>query len=171
MVQASRRRYFILSTVPSREHPEPLYELSKIYEEGAPPYIVQDFAYARGVLMEAADFGYPPAIYKLGYCYEHGLMGLDQNPPESIRLYSLALQANHTEALLGMAGWHMTGAEGLLPKNETIAYSLVREAASKGLARAQYTLGYFCEEGIGCMKDLELALEFYGMAAAQGIFY
>jgi hypothetical protein len=30
--------------------------------------------------MEAADFGYPPAIYKLGYCYEHGLLGLEVNP-------------------------------------------------------------------------------------------
>ena len=155
-------------TVPSREHPEPLYELSKIYEEGAPPYIVQDYEYARGVLLEACEFGYPPAIYKMGYSYEHGLLGLDQNPAESIRLYTLALQYGHTEALLGMAGWHLTGADNLLPKNEKMAYSLVREAASKGLPRAQYTLGFFCEEGIGCMKDLELAIEFYAMAADQG---
>jgi TPR repeat protein len=57
--------------------------LAKIYEAGVPPYINQDFAYARGVLVEASDFGYPPAIYKLGYCYEHGLLGLDVNPVEN----------------------------------------------------------------------------------------
>jgi TPR repeat protein len=68
------------SLVPNRKYPEPLLELAKIYETGVPPYIIQDFAYARGVLQEAADFGYPPALYKLGYSYEHGLMGYEINP-------------------------------------------------------------------------------------------
>lgn len=71
---------FTFLVVPNRKHPEPLFELSNIYEAGIPPYIAQDFAYARGVLQEAVDFGYPPAVYKLGYSYEHGLIGYDVNP-------------------------------------------------------------------------------------------
>jgi TPR repeat protein len=69
----------IKDLVPNKEHPEPLFELAKIYEIGYPPYISQDYAYARGVLQEAVEFNYPPAIYKLGYAYEHGLMGIEAN--------------------------------------------------------------------------------------------
>jgi TPR repeat protein len=75
--------------VPNREHPEPLYELAIIYETGLPPYIMQDFAYARGMLQEAADFGYPAAIYRLGYCYEHGLMGFEVNPVYDLLIFRL----------------------------------------------------------------------------------
>jgi TPR repeat protein len=70
--------------------------------------------------------------------------------------------------LLGMAGWHMTGADNLLPQNQQLAFQLVREAADSGLARAQYTIGYFYEEGIGTPKNLDLAFKFYESAAQLG---
>lgn len=70
----------ILFVVPSPEHPEPLFELFKIYERGVQPYVVADLEYARGCLTEASDFGYAPANYRLGYCYEHGLLGFEINP-------------------------------------------------------------------------------------------
>ncbi|KAJ3352389.1 hypothetical protein HDU91_006011 [Kappamyces sp. JEL0680] len=157
------------AAVPNRNHPEALFELANIYESGIPPYISQDFSFARGVLQEAADFGYLPAVYKLGYCYEHGIIGFDVNPAESIRLYTEAMNAGYTEALLGMAGWHMTGAEGLMVQNQTMAFLLVKEAAERALPRAQYTLGYFYEGGIGTAPDLDMAFKYYEMAAQQGI--
>jgi TPR repeat protein len=85
-----------------------------------------------------------------------------------MRLYTLAMNLGHIEAYLGMAGWHMTGVENYLPKDQEMAFQLVKEAADRGLARAQYTLGYFYEGGIGVEVDVEKAFSFYGLAADQG---
>lgn len=78
------------------------------------------------------------------------------------------MSQGYTEALLGMAGWHMTGADSLLPQNQGMAFELVYQAAERGLARAQYTLGYFFEGGIGTRIDLNMAARFYSLAAEQG---
>jgi TPR repeat protein len=83
-------------------------------------------------------------------------------------LYTVALKSGDPEAMLGMAGWHMTGADGILLKNEQRAFQLVKEAADKELPRAQYTLGYFYEGGIGVEKNMDLAFKFYYQAAEQG---
>jgi TPR repeat protein len=85
-----------------------------------------------------------------------------------MRLYTLAMNLGHIEAYLGMAGWHMTGVENYLPKDQEMAFQLVKEAADRGLARAQYTLGYFYEGGIGVEADVEKAFSYYGLAADQG---
>jgi TPR repeat protein len=82
-----------------------------------------------------------------------------------MRLYQASIAAGETEGYLGMAGWHMTGVEGQLPKNEQKAFALVKEAAASGLPRGLYTLGYFYEEGIGIPKDREKAFENYQSAA------
>lgn len=56
--------------------PEPLYELSLIYEVGIYPVVISDPDHAFSLLKEAADLKYPPALYKLGYCYEYGYLGV-----------------------------------------------------------------------------------------------
>jgi TPR repeat protein len=78
------------------------------------------------------------------------------------------MELGFTEALLGMAGWHMTGADTLLPQNQEMAFYLVKEAAERALARAQYTLGYFYEGGIGTYVNMDLAFKYYELAASQG---
>ncbi len=85
-----------------------------------------------------------------------------------MRLYTLAMNLGHIEAYLGMAGWHMTGVDNFLEKDQEMAFQLVKEAADRGLARAQYTLGYFYEGGIGVMADLHSAFAYYTLAANQG---
>ncbi|KAJ3320614.1 hypothetical protein HDV06_005132 [Boothiomyces sp. JEL0866] len=154
--------------VPSPEHPEPLFELFKIYERGIQPYVVADLEYARGCLTEASDFGYAPANYRLGYCYEHGLLGFEINPPESIRLYKKACETNHADAQLALAGWYMTGADGFLKQDTKLAFELVQKSASQELPRAQYTLGYFYDKGVGVPPNDELAQKYYKIAADKG---
>jgi uncharacterized protein len=87
---------------------------------------------------------------------------------ESIRLYTIAMKAGDIEAMLGMAGWHMTGADGILAKSEIRAFQLVKHAAEKGLPRAEYTLGYFYEGGIGVEKNVDLGFQYYYKAAEKG---
>ena len=62
----------------------------------------------------------------------------------------------------------MTGADTLLPQNQDMAFQLVKEAADRQLARAQYTLGYFYEGGIGTYINMDLAFKYYELAASQG---
>ena len=45
---------------------------------------------------------------------------------------------------------------------------MVPQAADKGFAEAQYTLGNFYEDGTGVMQDYAEAMRWYRLAAAQG---
>ena len=58
---------------------------------------MQDFSYAQGLLKEVADFGYPPALYKMGYCYEHGLLGIEHNPVIEFRVICRVKVLNTTQ--------------------------------------------------------------------------
>ncbi|KAJ3268006.1 hypothetical protein HDV01_003604 [Terramyces sp. JEL0728] len=156
------------SAVPNPQHPEPLYELCNIYEHGVEGIISPDKIYALGVLKEATEFGYAPAQYKLGYCYEHGLMGVDSNPSESIKLYTLAADQGNADGQLGLAGWHMTGVPDLLDQDEEKAFKLCTVAADAKLARAVFTLAYFYEKGIGAQESMDMALEKYKEAYELG---
>ena len=62
----------------------------------------------------------------------------------------------------------MTGAKFLLEKSEPDAYLWARKAADKGLAKAEFAVGYFSENGIGTKPDLNEAKKWYRRAAAQG---
>jgi TPR repeat protein len=66
--------------VPDGNHSKALFELVKIYEVGYPPDIIKDFGYARNLLLEAVRLRYPPAIFRLGYAFEHELLGFKCNP-------------------------------------------------------------------------------------------
>lgn len=57
--------------------PEPLYELSLIYEVGIHPVVLSDPKHSLALLREAANFQYPPALYKLGYYYEYGYLDVE----------------------------------------------------------------------------------------------
>ena len=65
--------------VADAESPEPLYELSIIYEQGIPPDVLADMAHSQSLLVEAAELEYRPAQYRLGFCFEHGRNGFPVN--------------------------------------------------------------------------------------------
>ncbi|KAH6600728.1 hypothetical protein BASA50_002111 [Batrachochytrium salamandrivorans] len=150
------------------ETPHCLFELSEIYERGSSPHIMADVYYSRSVLIEASNLGFPPAQYKLGYCFEYGLLNCQTDAAESIRLYTLAATTGYSEAQLSLAGWYMTGADDILNKDERRAFGLASLAADQRLPRAQYTVGYFYERGVGIPANLDQALVFYKLAAANG---
>lgn len=62
----------------------------------------------------------------------------------------------------------MTGAEAILPQSSTEAYLWARKAADKGLAKAEYAVGYYTENGVGVVADGQEAKRWYLRAAGQG---
>lgn len=139
--------------------------------DGAPialsAVIVKDEAHAFDLFVRAARLGYPPAQYRLGAAYEYGTLGRAVDPKRSIAWYSHAAERGEPESELALSGWYLTGSNGVLHQSDTEAYLWARRAAEKGLAKAEYALGYFVEVGIGVKRDPEEAKRWYFKAAAQ----
>jgi TPR repeat protein len=119
-------------------------------------------------LKEAADFNYPPALYKLGYCYEYGHLGVEIDISTSISLYQIAAKAGNKEAQLALSGWLLSGYSPIIAKNERESFYWAHLSALQGLARAEYTMGYFLESGIGANRNNTEAIKWYQSAARHG---
>ncbi|KAJ3310803.1 hypothetical protein HDV04_004668 [Boothiomyces sp. JEL0838] len=130
--------------------------------------VVPDPNHAVDLFMKSAKMGYAPSQYKLGLAYEYGHMNLQPDPRRSIGWYTKAAEQGDPEAELALSGWYLTGCEGLLPQNDKEAYLWAKKAADKGLAKAEYAVAYFLENGIGINRDLEEARRWYVRAAGQG---
>jgi TPR repeat protein len=68
---------------------------------------------------------------------------------------------------LALSGWYLTGSEPLLQQSDTEAFLWARKAASSGLAKAEYAMGYFHEVGIGTAVDVEEAKRWYYRATGE----
>ncbi|KAF9353610.1 hypothetical protein BGX26_008639 [Mortierella sp. AD094] len=150
------------------ENPHALHDLALCFEKAGVPTVIPDEGYARELFTQAAGFGYAPSQYKLGHCYEYGTLTCPVDPRRSIAWYTRAAEQGDAESELGLSGWYLTGAEGVLRQIDTEAYLWARKAADKGLARAEYAVGYYSEVGIGVKQDLEEARRWYLRSAAQG---
>ena len=68
---------------------------------------------------------------------------------------------------MALSGWYLTGSEGVLKQSDSEAYLWARRAANKGLAKAEYAVGYYSEVGIGVKMDGEEAKRWYMRAAGE----
>ncbi|KAF9437445.1 hypothetical protein BGZ76_000708 [Entomortierella beljakovae] len=150
------------------ENPHALHDLALCFEKAGIPTVIPDESYSRELFTQAAGFGYAPSQYKLGHCYEYGTLTCPVDPRRSIAWYTRAAEQGDAESELGLSGWYLTGEDGVLKQSDTEAYLWARKAADKGLARAEYAVGYYTEVGIGVKQDLEEARKWYQRAAAQG---
>lgn len=175
------------------DNPHALHELAQIYEKpplvtvGPAPtpngkhanstsgastpqisYLVQrDEAYARELYTQAAQLGYPASQNRLGACYEYGALSCPIDPRRSIGWYTKAAERGDAESELALSGWYLTGSEGVLRQSDSEAYLWARRAASKGLPKAEYAVGYYAEVGIGVKQDIEEAKRWYMRAATN----
>ncbi|KAI8357726.1 hypothetical protein B0O80DRAFT_384016 [Mortierella sp. GBAus27b] len=150
------------------DNPHALHELGLCFEKAGIPSVIPDEAYSRELFTQAAGYGYAPSQFKLGHCYEYGLLTCPVDPRRSIAWYTRAAEQGDAESELGLSGWYLTGSEGVLKQSDTEAYLWARKAADKGLSRAEYAVGYYSEVGIGVKQDLEEARRWYLRSAAQG---
>ncbi|CUS24373.1 LAQU0S16e00232g1_1 [Lachancea quebecensis] len=165
--------------------PQAMYELAKIYErDGLQPAlqarletagISRDIKHALQCYHRCATlYEYPLAQWRLGQCYEFGQLNLPVAANKSIAWYAKAAMAQprgNPMAMMALSGWYLTGATGVLKPNNREAYNWARKAcqvADGKLARAEYALAFYSENGIGCVPSLAEAREHYERAAAAG---
>jgi TPR repeat protein len=150
------------------ENPHALHELGLLHEKpGSSSVVLQDEAYARELFTQAAQLGYAPAQFKLGSAYEYGALTCPVDPRRSIAWYTKAAGKNDGESELALSGWYLTGSEGVLKQSDSEAYLWARRAATKGIPKAEYAVGYYSEVGIGVKADLEEAKRWYMRAAGE----
>lgn len=150
------------------ENPHALHELALMYlSAGGNDIIVRDEGYASQLFHQAAELGYKFSQFQLGNAYEYGLLGCPIDNRVSIIWYTRAAAQGEHQSELSLSGWYLTGSEGILQQNDTEAYLWARKAATSGLAKAEYAMGYFTEVGIGCNANLEDAKRWYWRAAGK----
>lgn len=147
------------------ENPHALHELALLHEMPNSGLVLHDPAYAKALLTQAAHLGYVQSQYKLGQCYEYGILTCPVDPRRSIAWYTKAAEKGFSEAELALSGWYLTGSEGILNQSDSEAYLWARKAANKGLNKAEYAVGYYAEVGIGIKQDVEFAKRWYMRAA------
>ncbi|KAJ5698981.1 hypothetical protein N7462_000986 [Penicillium macrosclerotiorum] len=151
------------------ENPHALHELALMYQNASGnDIIVRDEQYASQLFHQAADLGYKFSQFRLGTAYEYGLMGCPVDNRMSIIWYTRAAAQGEHQSELALSGWYLTGSDGILQQNDTEAYLWARKAATAGLSKAEYAMGYFTEVGIGVTANLDDAKRWYWRAAAQG---
>ncbi|EXJ86448.1 hypothetical protein A1O3_03399 [Capronia epimyces CBS 606.96] len=151
-----------------RDNPHALHELGLLYESATPmDHIIRDEEYAFQLFQQAAELGYKYSQFRLGSAFEYGLLGCPIDPRQSIAWYTRAAAQGEHQSELALSGWYLTGSEPLLTQSDAEAFLWARKAASSGLAKAEYAMGYFNEVGIGTAVDLDEARRWYYRAASQ----
>ncbi|KAI8887739.1 HCP-like protein [Backusella circina FSU 941] len=158
------------ATMADTQHPQSVHELAKLYEQqsSSVPSLIPDLDYARELYSQAAQLGFAPSQYKLGLAYENGELNCPIDPKRSIAWYSRAAEQNDPHAELALSGWYLTGVDLVLAPNDREAYLWASKAAERGMAKAEYAVGYYLEMGIGVPKSLEDAFVWYQRAAGHG---
>lgn len=150
------------------ENPHALHELALIHSNAnGDDVVVRDDEYASQLFHQAAELGYKFSQFRLGSAYEYGLLNCPVDPRQSIVYYTHAASQGEHQAELALSGWYLTGAEGILQQSDTEAYLWARKAATAGLAKAEYAMGYFTEVGIGASSNLDDAKRWYWRAAGK----
>ena len=144
------------------------FDLACLHETGFGSDVFRDESYAAQLYTKAADLGHIEANYRLGEAYEYGQLTCPNDPALSIHFYTGAAERGHALSQMALCAWYMVGVPNVLEKDEAEAYEWAKKAADQGLAKAQYTVGYFTEMGIGCRRDPLEANVSYVRAADQG---
>ncbi|KAI2635913.1 HCP-like protein [Xylaria nigripes] len=144
------------------------YQLGLMYETGYGDDIFKDESYAAELFTQAAELGHSDAGYRMGDAYEHGKLNCPRDPALSVHFYTGAAERGHAAAMMGLCAWYLVGAEPMLEKDEEEAYEWARRSAELNFVKAQYTVGYFTEMGIGCRRDILEANVWYVKAADAG---
>ncbi|CAJ0913357.1 16618_t:CDS:10 [Entrophospora sp. SA101] len=81
---------------------------------------------------------------------------------------NLASEVGEEKADLGLSRWYLCGAKGCFDPDEALAYEHTEKAALKGIAEAEFMMGYFYDAGIHVPANVQIANEWFTKAAEKG---
>lgn len=114
----------------------------------------------------AAEQGDSIALCRMGGFYNNGF-GVEKNVEKAIQLYKKAIATDgNADALLDLGLCYLKG-EGV-PLNWGYGFFLTERSAKQGNMAAQYNLGVLYRIGRGVVANMEEALRWYRLSAAQG---
>ncbi|KAF9341703.1 hypothetical protein BGZ91_003996 [Linnemannia elongata] len=118
----------------------------------------------------SAQANYAPAQYKLGACFEFGILGCPRDPVQAVHWYGQGAENGHVEALLALAGFYLDGSAGsAAEQSDEEAFRHVKAAALRGVPKAEYITGFFLEYGLGIERNPREAKQWYHLACAKGV--
>lgn len=123
---------------------------------------------ARFNIEKAAYLGFAKAQSKMGLAYELCQLGCEFDPALSLHYSALAAKQGEPEAEMGISKWFLCGFEGIFDKNEELAFTYAQRAAQRGLATAEFAMGYFYEIGLYVPMNLKESRSWYEKAADHG---
>lgn len=123
---------------------------------------------ARRYIENSAFCRFSKAQLKMASAYELASLGCEFDPALSLHYNRLAAKQGEPEADMAISKWFLVGHEGLFPKHEELSYIYANRAAHAGLSTAEFAMGYFNELGIHAPRNIDLALQWYNKAAANG---
>jgi len=138
-----------------------LYEISLLYEENEEDDMAVDYQ------LKAAELGHVGSMVAIGFKYQEGNSGLDQD-------YEMALEwfFKASSFKSGIAMWAMGTMfnEGLGVKQDfTQARKWFEKAYDFGYSQACYNIGLLFENGLGVEKDVMKAIEWYSKDEDNGL--
>jgi TPR repeat protein len=143
----------------NHESPASTYDLGLSYLKGTDRNELEAIKYIR----VAADQGYAPAQFAIGYFHETGQLGLS-DPHQAITWYKKAANQGDIFAQFSLGRMYFTGSD--VGRDLAEAEKWLRKAANAGEPLSQFYLGKIREE-----KDYSFidATEWYRKAAEQGL--
>ena len=122
----------------------------------------------RGPLtLAAARLGHVESQSKTAYNYRYGYEGMSRNEREALRWYQQASKSGNPKALDELGSLYLFGSKDV--KDPKRGLKLVRQAAKKGLAETQVTLGMSYNGGYnGVKRNPREAEKLYRRAAEGG---
>jgi hypothetical protein len=124
-----------------------------------------DFVESTKWFMKAAELNDAEALDRVGGAYFNG-SGVEKDLVKAVNYYKKSIVAGGYDfALLDLGLAYLKG-EGV-PRNVEHGYSLMIRAAKQGNAPAQYNIGRIYHLGLGVDANMDEALKWYRMSAAQ----
>ena len=117
------------------------------------------------IYAELVQYGYVPAIYRVGYCYRHGL-GIMKSARHALRFLAQAAEAGYAAAQYEYAMMHL-GGEGV-EASPTVAVHWLRESAAQGYDDARVQLAKCLLGAVGVPADSITAGELLREASLDG---
>lgn len=144
------------------DDPEALFQRGvQLARRTKPP----DFAAAVESYRHAADLGYPPAIYSLGYAYLQG-EGVAQDTHMGLALLRRAAETGVAQMQYEL-GVLLSEGTVVAPDRDEAAH-WYRRAADQNFPPALHNLGWAYLQGLGVGRDKAAAIALFRRAAAAG---